>query len=168
MRTACEALGALGVDFVAGLHVDGSAWHLELGRRAGGGEVERRIDLGALAANPALRLEIDPFAGDGRLLHTFEAQAPTRVPTGPSPEERRWLAPRARGSVRVSRTAPALVRWILDALDEARAGGELDGYRGALFRRLAGEDEPLGFEASEIAASLGALPTAPDLAWRSW
>lgn len=159
-RDDLEALGAIGSDYMVGFHAVGSARRLDAAGESVAGAVSTRTDLKALALDPALRLDIDPFTGDGRLLYTFQAQAPTRIGSGGAGGR---LAPGE--SMRVSRSAPAFVRLVLDELT-SRARDGSDRYTGALFHRAAAGDELLAFDASEMAASLGAGPAAPELAWR--
>lgn len=163
-REDLAALDSLGADYVVGFHVVGSAWRLGASGERVEEAVSTRTDLKALALDPALRLDIDPFAGDGRLLYTFQAQAPTRIGDGVG----QWrLAPGE--SIRVSRSAPAFARLLLADLAARGASGEgSEGsrYTGALFHRAAEGDELLAFDASEMAAALGAEPGVPDLAWR--
>jgi hypothetical protein len=150
-------LGELGVDFVAGLHVVGTAWHLDSSGARVEGQGSTRADLKALALDPGLRLEIDPFASNGRLLYAFQAQAPARVAVAGST----WrLAPGE--SIRVSRSAPPVARWILDVLEQSG----LDGYTGPLFRRIGAADERLAFQPADVAAALRAESGGPELGWR--
>jgi hypothetical protein len=157
LQSDLAKLGELGADFVAGLHVVGNAWHLDSAGERVEGEGTSRADLKALALDPALRLEIDPFASNGRLLYVFQAQAPARVAIAGST----WrLSPGE--SIRVSRSAPPVARWILDALEESGP----DGYTGPLFRRIGAADERLAFQPADIAAALGAETGGPEIGWR--
>jgi hypothetical protein len=62
----------------------------------------------------------------------------------------------------VSRSAPPVARWILDALEESGP----DGYTGPLFRRIGAADERLAFQPADIAAALGAETGGPEIGWR--
>jgi hypothetical protein len=157
LQSDLAKLGELGADFVAGLHVVGNAWHLDSAGERVEGEGTSRADLKALALDPALQLEIDPFASNGRLLYAFQAQAPARVAIAGST----WRLA-AGESIRVSRSAPPVARWILDVLEESG----LDGYTGPLFRRIGAIDERLAFQPADIAAALGAETGGPEIGWR--
>lgn len=153
------ALEALETDYLVGFHVVGGARHLSssgesIEAPAGSGGLRTRTDLKSLALDPALRLNVDDaFAGVGRLVHTFQAQAPSRSPGWP-------VAPGE--SVRVVQTAPALVRSVVEELRH----GDLEHYTGPLFHRTAAPEELLALEPSGIAAALGKGPLRPDLRWR--
>lgn len=144
-----QAVEALGVPYLVGLHTAGWGHHLDpAGERR---SMTTGADLKALAENPLLRLAIDdPFAGVGRLVHTFQAQGST--------EAAGWrLAPGE--SVRVIRTAPALVQDVLRRVEELRAPNHL----GAVFHRAAGPDERLCLDVHGLAAALSREPATPDL-----
>lgn len=146
------ALDALGHDYVVGLYVVGRAEHVgSSGERR---TATTRAELKTLAQDPSLRLSIDdPFAGVGRLVHTFQAQGPSHAAG--------WAVAPGE-AVRVIRTAPALVRELLDRLGAAG----LEHHVGEVFYRVAGPDEDLSLSAPEIAAVAGGGATAPDLGWR--
>lgn len=147
-----EALEALGRDYVVGLHVLGRADHL--GPAGDLRTTTTRAVLESLAEDPALRLSIDdPFAGVGRLVHTFQAQGASRAAG--------WrVAPGER--IRVTRTAPALLRDFVGRVEAAR----LRHHAGFVFHRLAAPEEALSLTPAELAASLGAVSPLPDLRWR--
>lgn len=149
LREDLQAMDALEVPYLVGLHVAGWGHHLDpAGQRRA---TTTRAGLKTLAENPLLRLAIDdPFAGVGRLVHTFQAQGAT--------EAAGWqLAPGE--SVRVVRTAPALVQDVLRRVDEFRTRHHL----GAVFHRAATPDERLCLDGHALAAALSPEPARPDL-----
>lgn len=149
MEEDLAALESLETDYLVGFVLVGSVHHLT----AAGDprETRTRADLKDLAREPALRLSIaDPFAGVGRVVHSFQAQRPVHAAG--------WdLAPGE--TVRVVRTAPSLVQ---DLLERARRA-ELRHRVGQVFYRLASPDEGLSLTPAEVAAAMGRSPPEPEL-----
>ncbi len=145
-------LEALGRDFLVEAVVLGSATHLSAAAEPR--ETTTRARLKPLVTDPGLRLAIgDPFAGVGRVVHTFQAQRASRAGG--------WrLAPGE--AVRVVQTAPGVVHQIVERIRDAAASH----YLGLLFYRLAAPEEALSLAAGELAAVLGDSPPSPALAGR--
>jgi hypothetical protein len=143
------ALESLEHDYLVGLVVVGGLHRLSPAGEAR--EATTRAELKALAREPALRLSIaDPFAGVGRVVHTFQAQRAVRAAA--------WdLAPGE--SVRVIRTAPSLVQGLLERLRSADAPHRL----GQLYYRVAAPEEALSLGPAELAAATGTSPPVPVL-----
>lgn len=140
---------ALGVDYLIGTRILGSASH-----RAAGGEVldvTTRVSLGALASNQDLRRSIgDAFGGVGRLVYVFQAQRRTRAAG--------WqLAP--GDAIRVVGTAPALLHGLRSRLAEGASEHQL----GLLFDRAPGPEERFTPAPTALAAVLGPDAPTPDL-----
>lgn len=145
-------LEEIGADYVVGLHVVGRADHLDAA-----GELQTtttRAALKPLASDPSLRLSIDdPFAGVGRLVHTFQAQGTSRAAG--------WrIAPGER--IRVVQTAPGLLRDVMARIEAT----EPQHHTGYVFHRVAGPEEELSLVPAELAAALGGVSPVPDLHWK--
>ncbi|HEX6200222.1 MAG TPA: hypothetical protein VF150_08165, partial [Thermoanaerobaculia bacterium] len=143
------ALESLERDYLVGLMVVGGLHRLSPAGETR--EATTRAELKALAREPALRLSIaDPFAGVGRVVHTFQAQRAVRAAV--------WdLAPGE--SVRVIRTAPSLVQGLLERLRTADAPHRL----GQLYYRVAAPEEALSLGPAELAAATGTSPPVPEI-----
>lgn len=145
-------LEALDRDYLVEAMVLGSATHLSAAAEPR--ETTTRARLKPLVTAPGLRLAIgDPFAGVGRVVHTFQAQRASRAAG--------WqVAPGEE--IRVVQTAPGVVQQILERIQEAAS----DHYLGLLFYRLAAPEEALSLAPGELAAVLGGTPPSPALAGR--
>ncbi len=147
-----KRLEGLDRDYLVEAVVLGSATHLSAAAEPE--ETTTHARLKPLVTDPDLRLSAgDPFAGVGRVVHTFQAQRATRL-------EGWRVAPGE--AIRVVQTAPGVVRQIAQRVREAAS----EHYLGLLFYRLAAPEEALSLAPSEVAAVLGGSPPSPDLSGR--
>jgi hypothetical protein len=152
VTAAVKRLEALERDYLVEAVVLGSATHLSAAAEPQ--ETTTHARLKPLATDPGLRLSAaDPFAGVGRVVHTFQAQRASRL-------EGWRVAPGE--AIRVVQTSPGVVREVAQRVREAAS----EHFLGLLFYRVAAPAEALSLAPSEVAAVLGGSPPSPDLSGR--